>query len=104
MITGINESKTLTKHLSCEFKCKFDCRKCNSNQKWNNYKSLCECRNLKEHHVYKKDYIWNPATYSCENGKYLASNIDKSVITCDKNIEDIKTVSTDFDEKREPAE
>ena len=24
MITGINESKTLTKHLSCKFKCKFD--------------------------------------------------------------------------------
>ena len=23
-ITGINESKTLTKHLSCECKCKFD--------------------------------------------------------------------------------
>ena len=24
MITGINESKTLAKHISCEFKCKFD--------------------------------------------------------------------------------
>ena len=27
-----NESKTLTKHISCECKCKFDDRKCNSNQ------------------------------------------------------------------------
>ena len=27
---GINESKTLTKHVSCECKCKFDGRKCNS--------------------------------------------------------------------------
>ena len=32
MITGINESKTLTKHISCECKCKFDERKCNSKQ------------------------------------------------------------------------
>ena len=32
MITGINESKTLTKHTSCECKCKFDGTKCNSNQ------------------------------------------------------------------------
>ena len=24
MITGINESKTLTRHISCEWKCKFD--------------------------------------------------------------------------------
>ena len=30
MITGINESKTLTKHISCECKCEFDGRKYNS--------------------------------------------------------------------------
>ena len=35
MITGINDSKTLTKHISCECKSKFDGRKCNSNQWWN---------------------------------------------------------------------
>ena len=28
MITGINESKTLTKQISCECKCKFDERQC----------------------------------------------------------------------------
>ena len=27
MITGINESKTLTKHISCKRKCKFDEKK-----------------------------------------------------------------------------
>ena len=31
MIIEINESKTLTKHISCECKCKFDGRKFNSN-------------------------------------------------------------------------
>ena len=30
MITVTNESKTLTKHISHECKCKFDGRKCNS--------------------------------------------------------------------------
>ena len=44
MITGINESKTLTKHISCECKCKFDGRKCNSNQKWNNDKCWYKCK------------------------------------------------------------
>ena len=34
MIAGINESKTLRKHISCECKCNFDERKCSSNQKW----------------------------------------------------------------------
>ena len=38
MITGVKESKTLTKHISCECKCRFDGRKCNSNQWWNNNK------------------------------------------------------------------
>ena len=32
MITGINESETLTKDISCKCKCKFDRRKCNSHQ------------------------------------------------------------------------
>ena len=35
MIIGINESKALKKHISCECKCKFDGRKCNSDQ-WRN--------------------------------------------------------------------
>ena len=44
MKTGINELKTLTKSISCEFKCKFDRRKCNSDQWWNNDKCLFECK------------------------------------------------------------
>ena len=38
MVTEINESKKLTKHISCECKCKFYGRKCNSKQWWNNAK------------------------------------------------------------------
>ena len=50
MITEINESKTLTKCIwyECKCKCKFDGRKYNSNQKWNNNKCWCECKNPKE--------------------------------------------------------
>ena len=32
VITGINECKTLTKHISWKCECKFDGRKCNSDQ------------------------------------------------------------------------
>ena len=35
IITAINESKTLTKHISCECKSKFDERKCTLDQWWN---------------------------------------------------------------------
>ena len=40
MITGINKSKTVTKHRSCKCECRFDDRKCNLNQNWNNSKCM----------------------------------------------------------------
>ena len=62
MITGINEWKILLKkRTSCECNCKSDGRKYNSNQKWNNDKCWCECKNPKEHNACEKDYIWNPS-------------------------------------------
>ena len=42
-------------------------------------------------YIYEKDYIWNPATYSCKNGRYLASITDDSVIMCDEIIDAEKT-------------
>ena len=91
MITGVNESKTLTKHVSYKCKCKFDGRKYNSYQKWNKDKCWCECE---KHHICEKDYIWNPARCSCKNGKYLGSIIDNSVIRCDEilDAEQTKTI------------
>ena len=119
MITEINELKTLTKHISCESKCKFDGRKCSSDQWWItiNVDLNVKC---KKHHVCEKDYVWNPATCNCENGKYLASIMDNSVTICDevaesndedadaeakssnkaKSYEEIKTIPTNFNEKK----
>ena len=96
MITGINESKTLTKQISCKCECKCYGRKCNTNQKWNNNKCRCECKKL---HTFEKDCVWNPATYSCKNGKYLAIIIDDSMIKCDETIEETKTATKNFNEK-----
>ena len=62
--------------MSCE--CKLDCRKCNSDQKWNNDKRCCECKNQREHYVREK--ILNPFTCKCGNGKYLRSIINDSVV------------------------
>ena len=79
MIIGINESKTLTKHVSCECKYRFDGRKCNSYKWSNNDKCWCEC---KRSHVCEKVQTWNPATCNCENEKYLACIMVDSAITC----------------------
>ena len=55
----------------------------------------------KKYHICEKDYIWNSATCSCGNGKYLAGIIDHSVITCSETIdvEETKTVVTNFNGK-----
>ena len=58
-------------------------KRCNSNQWWNNDKCRCECKN----NVFKKDFVWNPATCICENGKYLASIMDDSTIISDEIID-----------------
>ena len=57
MVTGINESKILTRHIS--YKCQFDGKKCNSNQWWNNTKCQCECQ---KNHICAKQYFENPST------------------------------------------
>ena len=85
--TEENESKFLLKDIPCKRKYKFDTRKCNSNQKWSNNKYWYEC---KKHHKCEKDYIWNPATCSCKNWKYLPSIIVDSVSTCDEVTEKTK--------------
>ena len=50
-------------------------------------------------------YIWNSATCSCKNGKYLTSIIDNSVIRCDEIINAVSpnvptTMSTNFQKKK----
>ena len=54
MIIQINYSKTLTKHISCGWKYRFDGIKCNPDQWWNNNKWRCECKK----HACEKDYVW----------------------------------------------
>ena len=81
MITNKNEAKTLTKHISCDCKHKFNITTCKSNQKWKNETCQCECKNYR---TCKKDYSWNSSTCICENERYLKSMVDNSVITCDE--------------------
>ena len=48
IITEINKPKTLTEYISCECKCRFDGRKFNSGQWWNNDKCIFECMYVKK--------------------------------------------------------
>ena len=81
MITGINESKTLTKHISRKFERKFGTQIKNGIMI-----SVGVIAKIQRNILCgKNNYIWNPGTCSCENGKYVGSIIDDSMITFDKN-------------------
>ena len=67
-IKGKHESKTITKHIACECKCKIDGTKCRSNQSWNNYRCQCEC---KKHHICEKNMFGILAHAFVENEKVL---------------------------------
>ena len=68
-------------HISGKCKWRFDGKKCNSDQWWNNGKCRCGCKEL---HVCERDYVWNTATCNCGYGKYLASIMDNLAIMCDE--------------------
>ena len=80
MITNEKDAETVTKHISCDCKCKFNSTTYNSNQKWNNKTRQCKSNNYSKS---EKDCSWNPSTCFCENSKYLQSIADISVIACE---------------------
>ena len=49
-------------------------------------------------YVKKKKIVWNPAICSCKNGKYLASTMDDSSITCDE-IKELYDEDADAEDK-----
>ena len=63
MITNKNEAITMTKHISCDCKCKFNSTTYNSKQTLNNKTCQFEC---KIYRSCKKDYNWNRGTCICE--------------------------------------
>ena len=71
----------MAEHISCDFKCKFNSTTCNSNQKWNNKSCQFECKNYRKN---KKDYSWNPSTFTCEKSKDLKRIADASVTEFNK--------------------
>ena len=69
MIASINESKTVTNDLHVNVN--VDLMEKNVIQ-INGEITINVDVSVKKIHACEKDYVWNPATCICENGKYLA--------------------------------
>ena len=91
MITNKDEVKAITKHISCDCKCKFNSTTCNSKPKWKNKTFQCECKNFPKCEKY---YRLDPSTGISENSKCLKSVIDTSVTRCHKSVIVMNNLST----------
>ena len=46
LMFGVNETRVLVQHESCESKFRFNESVCNSKQKWNRDECWCDCKEL----------------------------------------------------------
>ena len=77
MTITANKSKTLRKHTSCNCRWKFDVTKCNSNQKWNNYKYKCNCKKPIKIMLSVAMYVDKECDKDCEIEEYLKNYTSK---------------------------
>ena len=82
MITGISESKTLTKH--CHAKANINLKEEIAIQI--NGRITINVDGSVKNVMYMKKFVWNLAKCNCENGKHLANIADDSAIMCDEII------------------
>ena len=73
--------KNITKHISCKCKSRFDGKNV---IQINVGIAINVDVSVKKFMYVNKNYIWNPATCNCGNGKYLASIMDDSAIVCEE--------------------
>ena len=95
----IIQSKTLLKHATREYKCKFNGTKCNSNQKSNEKLCWGDCKSSIEHHVCEKCYVWDTSTCACKIKRYWKIIICDSVVICTEIIDNKNYFNKNYSSK-----
>ena len=99
-----NGTRHIKLHEACKYKYRLDTSVFNNNQRWNDDKCRCGCKELIDKGVCDKGSIWNPSNCdcecdkSCDVGEYLdykncrckKKSVDKLVEQCTENVEEEK--------------
>ena len=89
-ISRTNETRYVSWHETCKYKCRLDASVYNKKQRCNNDKCRCECKEL----IYKRrcneGFIWNPSKCGCECDKScdLEQYLDYESCNCRKKLID----------------
>ena len=77
LMSRTNETRHIKWHETCKYKCRLNASVCNNEQRWNNDKCRCECKELIDNGRCDKEFIWNPSSCEweydklCDVGEYL---------------------------------
>ena len=64
-----NGTRHIKLHEACKYKYRLDTSVFNNNQRWNDDKCRCGCKELIDKGVCDKKFIWNPSNCECECNK-----------------------------------
>ena len=104
LMSRSNETRHTEWHKTCKSKCRLYVSNCNNEQRWNDNKGTCECKELIDKGVCDKESILKPSNCKCEcdktchTGEYLDYEnckcrkqlVDKLVEECTENIDKAK--------------
>ena len=108
ILTRTNETRHIKWIETCKFKCGIDASVCNNEQKWNEDKCRCECKELIGKGVCGRGFIWNPSNFECkcdklchvgenlgfENCKCRKKLVNKLAEECIEDIDEVKMAGT----------
>ena len=85
-MSGVNETRFLVQHESCECKCGLNESVCNSKQKWDYDECRCECKELNNWGFCEKYYMWNLSACDCgcNKGRRIDDYLDIKNCSCEK--------------------
>ena len=86
LMSGVNETRFLVQHESCECKCGLNESVCNSKQKWDYDECRCECKELNNWGFCEKYYMWNLSACDCgcNKGRRIDEYLDIKNCSCEK--------------------
>ena len=61
LVSGTNEARRIEWHERCKYKYRFEHGICNNEQRWNDDKSRCTCKELIDKRVGDKGFVWSPS-------------------------------------------
>ena len=90
LMSRTNETRFIKWHETCKCICRLDGIICNSKQRWNENKCVCECKELIYKRTCDKGFIWNPSNCECECDKScdIDEYLDYSSCKCRKKLID----------------